>query len=369
MPTPCRVATWFTFVLGLTALCGCVRDNGMPRTALWTFKNKEKTPRLHDPVRMHLAHAQAAEKGGALSQARRSYEYVLDEDPRSVDAILGLARINQMSGMPRQAEYGFKRALALKPQNSHVLHSLGQFYAAEERWSEAIEALNAAALAAPGNARYRYHLGVALARAGDLNGAFQQFERTVGRAEAHYNIGYILQEQGRLAQAQQQYQQALALRPDLENAQRMLDEVREKLAPSYVARRGAPPQRPPVRTAAAARPSSRPAASRQMGNSYRGTPQPAAAHGDPFLSPRTASQQPVNAQYSSTGARGGYDYRGVPTAHHVQPQPAGYAGPGRRTANPSGRDQSAYYSRPSTAPSGTMTPQQIEQWQNQSRGW
>lgn len=180
---------------------------------------------LQHPTRLPLAYAKMQEQLGNLIEARKNYEHVMTEDPKSADAILGLARVDQLSGRTAEAERGFQRALALRPSDPHVLDSVGQFYVAQQRWGEAIQMLNTAMLRDPGERLYQYHLAVALATSGDINGSLPHFESSVGAAEAHYNVGYILMDQGRLNEAEQQFRVALSKKPTLQEAQIMLAEV------------------------------------------------------------------------------------------------------------------------------------------------
>ena len=183
---------------------------------------------LKNPGETHLAHAQWREESGDLVGARNSYELVLGVDPDSVSAIIGLARLDQLADRPAEAEQGFLKAQQMKPNDPHVLDSIGQFYASQERWDEAITSLRKAMLAAPNESKSRYDLAVALARSGRIEEARPHFAKTIGDAESHYNIGYILYEQGRLAAAQKELYQAVLKKPELEEAQAMLDDVRHE---------------------------------------------------------------------------------------------------------------------------------------------
>jgi tetratricopeptide (TPR) repeat protein len=162
---------------------------------------------------------------GNLVEARRHYTEVADSKPKNVEAILGLARIDQLSGRPHEAEQGFLKALKLDENSPAALHALGQFYASQERWPEAVSQLNRAMLSAPTEKKYRYDLAVALVHTGDVNAALPHFVRTVGDAEAHYNVGLILREEGELDEAGDQMLQAVTKKPDLHEAQYWLDEI------------------------------------------------------------------------------------------------------------------------------------------------
>jgi len=271
MPHSLRRTSVCVLCLAASLAGGCVTDPAdNARKAWWVSRNnpdrgwlglqRQKTP----PPKLALSYAQYAADSGNFDKARQSYEMVLKDDPRSVDAIIGLARLDQLGGRTEHAEKGFQKALKLRPGDPAALDALGQFYAAQKRWPDAIQHLNAAVLGEPNEKTYRYHFAVALASAGDAPRALQQFAMTVGEAEAHYNVGHILYERGDLAEAERQFLAAVLKQPNLEVAQQMLEEIRgaqgehqilpaSASAPPQRERRvqlsGAPPVEPPVNAA------------------------------------------------------------------------------------------------------------------------
>lgn len=248
----------WTCLLGSAALaltCGC-KTPGDPATASRTslsslFKartvsaaNQEPEtdviPEVKDPTELSLSYARWMEDVGNLMEARRHYSEVAEAKPKNLEAALGLARIDQLSGRSHEAEQGFLRALKMSPDSPEALHALGKFYASEQRWPQAVEQLKRAMLAAPAEKSYRYDLAVAMVHMGDINGALPHFVRTVGDAEAHYNVGLILKDEGKLAQAQEHLLLAVTKKPDLHQAQYWLDEVRrlQEASPTAVSADG-----------------------------------------------------------------------------------------------------------------------------------
>lgn len=212
---------------------GCASPDGSLASRMNPFARgsrvaaaKTEDAGLKDPSNLHLAYGRWREQVGDTTDARVSYETVLRDDPKNVDALLGLARLDYLGGRHEECEKRLASALRLEPGNPQVLSTQGQLYAAQNRWPEAIEQLNAAVLAAPNTVEYRYQLAVALAHSNDPDAALPHFARTVGPAEAHYNLGYLLQEQGRAREAERHLVEALRQRPDLHVAQTLLDEVR-----------------------------------------------------------------------------------------------------------------------------------------------
>lgn len=191
-------------------------------------EEEQVLPPLNDTTELSLAYARWMEDVGNLVDARRHYAEAAEAKPKNIEAILGLARIDQLSGRPHEAEQGFLKALKLDENSPVALHALGQFYASQERWPEAVTQLNRAMLSAPAEKKYRYDLAVALVHTGDVNTALSHFVRTVGDAEANYNVGLILREEGKLEEAHAQMLQAVTKRPDLHEAQYWLDEIQRQ---------------------------------------------------------------------------------------------------------------------------------------------
>ncbi|WP_291175705.1 tetratricopeptide repeat protein [Gimesia sp.] len=227
--------TWMAGIACALLLCnGCssMRDKFVAKSdaAPTTLKDKITVAKnkLKDPDKFYVTHGQLQEKMGDLTSARTSYEVALGENPKSVEAVLGLARLDQVAGRKMEAEKGFQKALEMSPKDPQVRASIGQFYAAEQKWDQAVALLGEASKAAPADKNIRYQLGIAMASAGDYQAAMPHLIRAVGEAEAHYNIGYILRDRGELQASESQFLQAVLLKPEFNEAQYWLDEIRRE---------------------------------------------------------------------------------------------------------------------------------------------
>lgn len=163
-----------------------------------------------------------------VAEARKHYSAVSRAEPENVEAILGLARLDQVAGQFAEAEQKFKRAIKISPDSPVVQYSLGQFYASQQRWDESREPLTAAMLADPENTTYRYHLAVALVHTDDITSALPHFIRTIGDAEGHYNVGLILHEEERYDEAEKHFLLAVTKKPGLKKAEQWLVKLREQ---------------------------------------------------------------------------------------------------------------------------------------------
>ena len=228
--------TWIAGIACALLVCnGCssVRQSFVAKSddaAPVTLKDKISVAKnkLKDPGKFYVTHGQLQEKMGDTKSARSSYEVALGENPKSVEAVLGLARLDQVAGRKVEAEKGFQKALAMAPDDPKVRSNIGQFYAAEEKWDQAIVLLSEAVKSTPADKTVRYQLGIAMASAGDYQGAMPHLIRAVGEAEAHYNIGYILRDRGQMQASEQQFLQAVLLKPEFNEAQYWLDEIRRE---------------------------------------------------------------------------------------------------------------------------------------------
>lgn len=177
--------------------------------------------------RLHLAYAQLKEREGELGEARKSYNAVLQSNPKSVDALVGLARLEHLAGRFEAAEEGFRKAAAID-QNGTAHDALGQFLAERGRWNEALTALDRAMSLDPYNKTFAFHHAILVAKSGDPQKAFPELVNAVGLAAAYYNMGVLMHERRDLAGAEQCFTQALVHEPGLEAAQQWLREVRHE---------------------------------------------------------------------------------------------------------------------------------------------
>jgi len=249
----------------LLAAVGCASEDTQSAlhkvTPSFMLSDQDKAERqLKDPEALHLAYGKFQEQVGQATEARKSYESALHDDPQSVDAVLGLARLDQLADHPKDAENGFQKAIRLKPGDPKVLASLGQFYVSQKRWPDAFQSLNAAIAAAPGEAFYKHELAVAKTASGDVNAGIALFSQLVGPDKAHYNVAYILRREGKTEDAIQQCRITLTMNPSFEPAKTMLAQIHEAQVAQTrgPAPRGANPSSPSAVTASAVGTSNQP---------------------------------------------------------------------------------------------------------------
>jgi Tfp pilus assembly protein PilF len=268
----------FATAVCLLAVAGCATEDmqsGMRRvTPSFMLSDQEKAERnLKDPAALHLAYGKFQEQTGQPVEARKSYEAALRDDPQSTDAILGVARLDQLADKPKDAEAGFQKALRIKPGDGKCLASLGQFYVSQKRWPEAFESLNAAIAASPKDTFYKHELAVAKTVSGDIEAGLALFSQLVGPEKAHYNVAFLLKQQGKTQAAVQECQVALRINPNFEPPKVMLTQIHDQqLAESHPSAYGKSPIMPkasPIQTSLSPAP--------QFGAGVGTTNQPAAS--------------------------------------------------------------------------------------------
>ena len=196
-----------------------------PKPKLETAPPVQVPDKLSDERDLSIKYAQWMVETGRLKEAQDKYHAVLSKSPKDVNAIIGLAEIDQLSDRHDQAEAGYLKAVQIQPDAAVPQCALGKYFASQKRWPDAIDCYNRAVLADPIDSKARFELAKALVHHGDVEGALPHFIRTVGDAEAHFNVAVILNEEGRLQQAEEQLRIAVAKKPELTQAKRLLAEI------------------------------------------------------------------------------------------------------------------------------------------------
>lgn len=156
-------------------------------------------------------------QGSAVEAARRDYELVLQNDPKNVDALLGLAAIAQrqrrpadaerfhqlalaadprdaaaqaaaLSGAgaaadPQAVESRLKNLLAAQPESGPLNFALGNLYARQGRWAEAQPVYFNAVAADADNPDYLFNLAVSLDHLRQPRPAAQHYRLALEAAE------------------------------------------------------------------------------------------------------------------------------------------------------------------------------------------
>ena len=169
------------------------------------------------PIYPVLADAYGALNSGNLEAAQKLYNQVLKSDPRSTEALLGLAAIATQQGDrdasmrnyikvieldprnglaqagllsvmgsadPASAETRVKQLIARDPNSAFLYFTLGNTYIDQSRWPDAQQAFFQAHHLQPDNPDYAYNLAIALEHIGQPKPALEYYRRAVQLATA-----------------------------------------------------------------------------------------------------------------------------------------------------------------------------------------
>jgi tetratricopeptide (TPR) repeat protein len=113
----------------------------------------------------------------------------------------------------------YETAIALRPEATWIMKSLGQAYAAMERWNDAVEAYSKALEQTPHDAVLLSDIGDAWERLGRRDRALELYRTAVGEnpqfGRAHNNLGTLLWKMGQLDEAIGAFRRAVGSQPDL----------------------------------------------------------------------------------------------------------------------------------------------------------
>ncbi len=158
-----------------------------------------------------LAQGYQALQEGRLDTAQAAYKLLLQQEPRNMDGLLGMAAVEARLNNPGEAGRLYLRALDVEPKNifaqagllnllgsadpagseaklkrlladqpSALLHfALGNLYAAEERWPDAQQAYFQAYRLASANPDYAFNLAVSLEHINQPKPALTYYQRAL----------------------------------------------------------------------------------------------------------------------------------------------------------------------------------------------
>jgi len=178
-------------------------------------------------LQLQLEKAYAAYQRGDTESAKVLYLQALKRAPKSRDALLGLATVNQQQGSLQQAHHYYQQLLQMNPKDSHAivgilslqgsavrsesqikllleqepnaahLHfALGSQYVAQSRWAEAQQAFFEAFHNDPQNPDYIYNLAISLDHLTQRKMALVYYRRALEQAPGTpvgFDIGRLKQ--------------------------------------------------------------------------------------------------------------------------------------------------------------------------------
>jgi tetratricopeptide (TPR) repeat protein len=184
---------------------------------------------------VQLALAQIWEYQGAHAIALRHALNAVELSPDSIRANTVLGMVYLHRDEPGKASKAFLAVLKQDPENGPVLANTGYTYLQLKQWETAVGYLEAALKINPDSVEVRNNLGIARTYLGDEEGALQEFLQVNRPAAAYNNLGVAYLAQQNWSKAHDAFQAALAWEPDYVKARLNLLEAESYLpSPSVV---------------------------------------------------------------------------------------------------------------------------------------
>lgn len=167
---------------------------------------------------LHLHAAEAAEAVHDPATAEREYKAAVALDPKSADAIAGLANLYLAAKRLPEAEDALRKYLAADAGNARAHLVLGRVLVAEGKPEDAAAEFEKALQVSPGDTQAERELALLYAANKQFSKAEPHFRAALQKdpndAELHHRLGTTLLEQQKFADAQQELLAAVKLKPD-----------------------------------------------------------------------------------------------------------------------------------------------------------
>jgi serine/threonine-protein kinase len=153
---------------------------------------------------------------GKPREAAAAFRRALARQPNNYDALLGLARAEDIAGNTAAAESTYRRAIALQPNYWAGYNKLGAFYAGHARYTEAAAMFRRVTQLQTSSARGYTNLGGVLDLLGQFDEAKAAYQSSIAReptSQAYSNLGTLQYFLGQFADSARSFERAVALTP------------------------------------------------------------------------------------------------------------------------------------------------------------
>lgn len=165
----------------------------------------------------------AAERESLCNEARITYEKALQQEPKNLDAMLGMARLYAVVKDKEKCVEWYQRASKTYPKNAKVPSEEGKVLGAHFKDKDAaIQCMHTATILDPENRVYRKDLGFTFAWAGRYKEAYAWIVTVMPEAEARYNLAGLMHFNGHDDLAKQELALALKANPNFEPSKQAL---------------------------------------------------------------------------------------------------------------------------------------------------
>jgi tetratricopeptide (TPR) repeat protein len=206
--------------LAVFMMPGCV---GGARGVAADESQPQASPRVN--AMTYFAHGHLLERQGNFARAAEQYQEAIGRQPSMVGARNRLGITLNKLGRHAEASEEFRKAIAINGNLAHLHNNLGFSLLLEGKHFLAEKHLRQAAEMNPDFKRARMNHGIAMAKLGQLDAAFEEFSAICSRADAYYNVAMLHADAGHYASACAALRQALAEDPDMTAAELQLEQL------------------------------------------------------------------------------------------------------------------------------------------------
>jgi len=167
---------------------------------------------------LNVATARLKATNGRTQEAEAIYRQVLEEDPRHLGALLGLARLLDHFGRTDEAVAIYRQAVTMHPHEASAHNDFGLCLGRHRRFDEAAQELELAVEYQPDKELYRNNLAAVLVAQGRKDEALKHMLAVHPPAVAHYNVGFLLGQSGDVRGGIEQIDLALQGDPHMKEA-------------------------------------------------------------------------------------------------------------------------------------------------------
>jgi serine/threonine protein kinase/tetratricopeptide (TPR) repeat protein len=207
------------FALALTALGEAYWDRyRLDQNPQWVEKAAaycRRAAELNDQLpAVYITLGRIHDGTGQHNLALQEFQHALKLEPRSADALLGLAGVYESMGRVPDAEAVYKRAAALRPDYWGGYYELGVFYYRQGRYLDAANAFRRVLEITPDNAQAHSNLGAMVQNLGHETEAEAEFKKSLAlhpTYAAYANLGNLYYHQNRWADSAAMTEKALQL--------------------------------------------------------------------------------------------------------------------------------------------------------------
>ena len=187
---------------------------------------------------VYVMTGQLNESKGEYAKALDSYSKALEVDPKSISAMLSMARLYDRQNESEKSISFYNKAIEIAPNSGASYAELGAVYVKAGNLNAAKDQLQKAVNLEPKNANHRSAMAGVLLDMGNTEGALSELTQVHSPAMANYQMAYLHFSRKNVPATQQYLTNALQIDPNLKPARDLMASMGGAQAIQNVAQQG-----------------------------------------------------------------------------------------------------------------------------------